>query len=288
MTQILLQYLHFLFFALLVCATPLAYAQENYFVTYAHQLEEPGNLEIETKSITGAPRFGNPFIATALEFEYGVNGWWTAELYLDGQTTVNESTVFTGYRIENRIRPVMREHWINPVLYFEFENLNGADKALLEVVGHDTNEDFFERNSREEKKREVELKLILSSNFKGWNVSENFIAEKNLGPSSWEFGYAIGASRALALKARPDTCTFCPENFALGAEMYGGLGERHSFGLSETSHYLGPVVTWDIPRGPTFRFSPNFGLNHNSNGFLFRFMISYEIDQFFSQLRGQP
>jgi hypothetical protein len=276
-----------LFYTLLLCAGTLVYAQENYFVTYSHQLEEPGNLEIEAKSIIGAPRFGNPFMATALEFEYGVNGWWTAELYLDGQTTANESTVFTGYRIENRIRPLMREHWINPVLYFEFENLNGADKALLEVVGHDTNEDFFERNSRAEKEREVELKLILSSNFKGWNVSENFIAEKNLGPSSWEFGYAIGASRALALKARPDACTFCPENFALGAEMYGGLGERHSFGLSETSHYLGPVVTWDIPRGPTVRFSPNFGLNQNSNGFMFRFMIGYEIDQFFSRLRGR-
>jgi len=68
--------------------------------------------------------------------------------------------------------------------------------------------------------------------------------------------------------------------------MYGGLGERYSFGLHETSHYLGPVVTWNIPRGPTVRLSPNFGLNRNSNGFLFRFMLSYEIDQFLSKLRS--
>ncbi len=100
----------------------------------------------------------------------------------------------------------MREHWINPVLYFEFEDLNAADKALLEVVGHDSNEDLVGRNSRAEKEREVELKLILSSNFKGWNVSENFIAEKNLGPSSWEFGYALGTSRPLALKVSPRAC----------------------------------------------------------------------------------
>jgi hypothetical protein len=262
-------------------------AQENYFVTYSHQLEEPGNLEIAAKSITGGPKGGNPFVATALEFEYGINGWWTAELYLDGQTTFNESTVFTGFRIENRIRPLMREHWINPVLYFEFEDLNAADKALLEVVGHDSNEDLVGRNSRAEKEREVELKLILSSNFKGWNVSENFIAEKNLGPSSWEFGYAVGTSRPLALKVSPRACNFCRENFALGAEMYGGLGERHSFGLSQTSHYLGPIVTWDIPAGPSVRISPNFGLNRNSSGFLFRFMLMYEIDQFVSKLRGE-
>jgi hypothetical protein len=69
--------------------------------------------------------------------------------------------------------------------------------------------------------------------------------------------------------------------------MYGGLGERHSFGLSETSHYLGPIVTWDIPAGPSVRISPNFGLNRNSSGFLFRFMLMYEIDQFVSKLRGE-
>ena len=263
-------------------------AQENYFVTYSHELEEPGNLEISAKSVTGAPRGGNPFVASALEFEYGINGWWTAELYLDGQTTANESTVFTGFRMENRVRPLLREHWINPVVYFEFEDLNSADKALLEVVGHDTKEDLILRNSRAEKKREAELKLILSSNFKGWNVSENFIAEKNLGPFSWEFGYALGTSRPLALKVSPRACTFCRENFALGAEMYGGLGERYSFGLSETSHYLGPILAWDIPRGPSVRLSPNFGLNRNSSAFLFRFMLSYEFDQFFSKLRGEP
>jgi len=78
------------------------------------------------------PKAGNPFVATALEFEYGVKAWWTTELYLDGQATAGESTVFTGFRLENRIRPLLREHWINPVLYFEFEDINGADKALLE------------------------------------------------------------------------------------------------------------------------------------------------------------
>lgn len=264
-------------------------AQENYFVTYSQELEEPGNLEIAANSVTGSPRGGNPFVATALEFEYGLKTWWTTEVYLDGQTTAGESTVFTGFRLENRMCPLLREHWINPVFYFEFEDINGADKVLLEVVGHDTRADFLARNNRSEKKREAELKLILSSNFKGWNISENMIAEKNLAGNPWEFGYAVGASRALALAVSAKPCKFCRENFALGAEMYGGLGERYSFGLADTSHYLGPVVTWNIPRGPTLRLSPNFGLNSNSNGFLFRFMLSYEIGQVFSKImRRQP
>lgn len=277
--------------AVLVCtlisAAPLLSAQENYFVTYSHEMEEPGNLELAAKNVSGSPKGGNPFVATALEFECGLKAWWTTELYLDGQSTFNESTLFTGFRLENRIRPLLREHWINPVLYFEFEDINSADKTLLEVVGHDSRADFLARNSRSEVQREAELKLILSSNFKGWNVSENIIAEKNLAAAPWEFGYAVGASRPLALAGSAKPCRLCRENFALGAEMYGGLGDRYSFGLPDTSHYLGPVVVWNIPRGPALRLSPNFGLNQNSNGFLVRFMLSYEIDQFLSKFRSQ-
>ncbi len=262
-----------------------AHAQDNYFVTYSHELEDPGTLKISAKNITGSPKGGDAFVASALEFEYGIKPWWTTEFYLDGQTTSGQSTRFTGFRWENRIRTLRRERWINPVLYFEFEDINAADKTLLEVVGHDSRTDFLGRNDRHEKKREAEFKLILSSNFKGWNVSENIIAEKNLSNSPWEFGYASGISRALT-SAAAKPCTLCRQNFILGAEMYGGLGDRHSFDLQDTSHYAGPVVTWSIPKGPELRFSPNFGLNGNSNGFLFRFMISYEIEHVFSRLKG--
>lgn len=261
------------------------HAQDNYFVTYSHELANPGTLEISAKNITGSPKGGDAFLATALEFEYGVKSWWTTELYLDGQTTSGQSTLFTGFRWENRIRTLPHEHWINPILYFEFANINGADKTLLEVVGHDSRADFLGRNNRREKKREGEVKLILSSNFKGWNISENFIAEKNLANYPWEFGYAVGGSRALATTAAAKPCIFCRQSFALGAEMYGGLGDRHSFGLQNTSHYAGPVITWAIPKGPELRFSPNFGLSRNSNGFLFRFMVSYEIDHFLSRFK---
>lgn len=262
-------------------------AQENYFVTYTHHMEEPGSLEFSNKSVAGFPRAGNSFLGTAQEFEYGVKAWWTSELYLDGQTTANESTVFTGFRFENRFRPLLREHWINPVLYVEFENINGADKALLEVVGHDGISDFLSRNDRAEKKREVEGKLILSSNVKGWNIAENFIGEKNLAGDPWEFGYALAASRPLSFTASAKSCTFCRENFTLGAELYGGLGDRYSFGFTNTSHYLAPTMAFNIPNGPTLSFSPTAGLNHNSHGFLMRFGVSYEVSQFLSRLRGK-
>src|SRR5260370_32577886 len=102
--------------------------------------------------------------------------------------------------------------------------------------------------TRHNRQREIEAKLILSSNFKGWNISENIIQEKNLSNSPWEFGYAVGLSRPLALAARPYSCTLCPENFTAGVELYGGFGHRHSFGLKDTSHFLASRLAGDLPR----------------------------------------
>ncbi len=271
---------------LLLLGSTFLHAQEVSFVTYSHQMEEPGNLEIANRSVSGFPKAGNAFVGNALELEYGLKAWWTTEFYLDSQATVGESSVFTGFRVENRIRPLLKEHWINPVLYVEFEDINSADKSLLEVVGHDGIADFRGRNDRSEKAREAELRLILSSNFKGWNVSENMIAEKNLRGNPWEFGYAVSASRPLSMVASAKACTMCRENFSVGAEMYGGLGERYSFGLHDTSHYFAPLVSFRSPGGPTFNFSPSVGLSDNSHGVLLRFGVSYEIEQIASKLRG--
>src|SRR4051794_35343552 len=158
-------------------------SQESpYFVTYDHYLEEPGSFEVEYFSTFGTQRAGNDFHAYWAEFEYGATGWWTTELYLDGQTTFNDSTIFTGFRFENRIRPLQREHFINPVLYIEYEQISGADKILKEIEGHDVEADFSDPNgvARREHSHELEAKLILSKNFKGWNIAQNTIATKNL------------------------------------------------------------------------------------------------------------
>lgn len=271
---------------LLLCSTFLprsVRAQENpYIVTYDQFLEEPGNLEIEYFSTYETQRGGNSSHAYWMEFEYGATAWWTTEFYLDAQTTFHDSTVFTGVRWENRFRPLKREHWINPVLYVEYEHVNGADKILKEIEGHDVESDFLTPNAdaRNEIKNELELKLILGSNFKGWNVSENFLFVKNLTNEPWEFGYALGASRPLALKASSKRCNFCPQNFVAGAEMYGGLGDRYNFGLHETSQYLAPVLAWNVPSGWTLRVSPTFGLNGNSHQFMIRWGIAREISGF--------
>jgi len=259
-------------------------AQESpYMVTYDHYLEEPGNLEVEYFSTFGTQRGGNPFVADWMEFEYGVKAWWTTEFYIDGQSTFSDSTLLTGFRWENRFRLLQHEHFINPVFYMEYEQINDADKILKEVEGHDVESDNAEPNAlaRRDLNHELELKLLLSKTFNGWNFAVNPLFTKNLLPSEpWEFGYAIGASRPLSLNASANACNFCRENFIAGLELYGGLGDTESFGLHDTSHYLAPVAAWNLPSGWTVRLSPGFGLNDNSHQVLLRWGLSYEFAGF--------
>jgi hypothetical protein len=267
---------------LALAGTPLIAQESPYFVTYDHHLEEPGALEIAVSPVYGTQRGGGDFLAGWMELEYGAKGWWTTSLYAAAQGTRGEGGAFTGLRWENRFRPLMHEHRVNPVLYVELERINGADKIMTAVVGHDGEADHAEPSAlaRAEIKNELETKLILSSSLGGWNLSENLIVEKNFAEEEWEFGYAVGLSRPLAYAARPGPCTLCPENFSAGVEIYGGAGTHEALGFHDTSHYLGLVVSWDLPSGTTLRVSPAMGLNQASHRFLLRFGITHEVPGF--------
>ena len=268
-----------LFVLLSVCAA----AQESpYFVTYDHHLEEPGNLEIEafgTAGVTRAPQPG--YIAPYAEFEYGLKAWWTTELYLEGQSTWGDSTIFTGWRLENRLRVLAREHRINPILYVEYENINEASRIQKEIVGHAGSSPESNAELRQAHAHELEGKLILSGNSHDWNIAGNFIIERNLSAGEGsEFGYSLGVSRPLSRLASGRECRFCRENFSAGLELYGGLGSSQRFGFADTAHYIAPVVAWRLNDNMTLHFSPGFGLTGLSEPALIRFGYSYEIRGF--------
>jgi hypothetical protein len=273
---------------LCLCGTSLiCRAQESpYVVTYDHHLEEPGNLEIETFSTIGIPRSNqNAYIAPYMELEYGVTGRWTSELYLEGQGTAGDSAVFTGWRLENRFRPLTREHWINPVLYLEYEDINEASRILKEITG---TPDVTSPNAELHpiKDKELEAKLILSSTVHDWNIAGNFLTEKNLSrDEGFEFGYAFGFSRTLSSLASGQNCRFCRENFIVGVEFYGGLGSTvHGVGFRDAAHYAAPVVSWQVSENASIHFSPAVALSGLGSPVLIRFGYSYEIRGFGSKL----
>ena len=239
---VLLTFFGFIFSSLFC---PSSFAQESpYIVTYDHYLEEPGSLEVEYFSTFGTQRAGNDFHAFWVEFEYGAKAGGPRKSISTGKRLLVTALSSPAFRWENRFRLLKHEHFVNPVLYIEYERKNGADKILKEVEGVDVESDFADSNAtlRQEHVNELEFKLLLSTTFKGWNIAVNPLAAKNLSNNPWEFGYAVGASRPLALKASPNRCAFCPENFIAGVEMYGGLGDRYHFGLHDTSQYLAPGV----------------------------------------------
>src|SRR5438105_811869 len=258
---------------LVICFISPTSAQDRaYFVTYDHYLEEPGNLEIAVATTTGMPKRDQPaYTAPWLELEYGLTGWWTGELYLEGVTTRGNGDAFTGWRFENRFRPLKSEHRINPVIYVEYEAVNEASRIQKEIVGAGGLEFEPIDELKEEHERELEAKLILSSVAHGWNLSENFIVEKNFSADEGlEFGYAVGASRPLGALARGTSCVVCPENFVFGLEVYGGLGSTEGFARTDQRHYLAPVVGWTLGGRTSLKASVGFGLTDTSDRYLVR------------------
>jgi hypothetical protein len=266
--------------SLMLFAVAAASAQESpYFVTYTHYLEEPGNLEIALASTTGIPKNDHSaYSAPWLELEYGFAGWWTAELYLEGVTTSRDGNGLTGWRWENRFRPLRGEHRVNPVLYVEYESINEASRIQKEIVG--SGEMAYEPIAvlRRNHAHELEAKLILSTVVSGWNVSENIVVEKNLSAAEGlEFGYSVGVSRPIGTLASGTSCHFCAENFIAGVEAYGGLGSTVAFGKDQQRHYVAPVFGWHVTDRSTIKASVALGLTETSDHYLVRVGWSYEL-----------
>jgi hypothetical protein len=263
-------------------------AQESpYFVTYDHHLEESGNLEIETFTTAGIPRSGqNAYVAPYMELEYGVTGRWTSEFYLEGPGATGDSAVFTGWRLENRFRPLKREHRVNPVLYLEYESTSEATRIQKEIIG--AGPDVSSPNSELQpiKNHELEAKLILSGTVHDWNIAGNFITEKNLSRGEgFEFAYAFGFARPLATLASGTRCRLCRENFIAGIEFYGALGSTvDGVGFRDAAHYVAPVVSWQVSENASIHFSPAVALNGLGSPALIRFGYSYEVRGFRSKL----
>lgn len=275
-------------FCMLAGCLPRLLAQEvPYFVTYDHHLEEPGNLVLETFATTGIPSGREPgqhfYVAPYMEMEYGLMNRLTTAVYWEGQGTAGDSALFTGWRFETRFRPSLNEYKINPVIYLEYENVNDASRINKEVVAEGADVDEPNSALRTVKNHELEAKLILSSDVRKWNFSENFIVDKNLSRGEgFEFGYALGVSRSLARRDLGKYCRFCSQSFVVGAELYGGLGSslEPQFGLRDTAMYLAPGLSWQVSPNACLRASTAIGVAHETNAALLRIGYSYDIHTF--------
>jgi hypothetical protein len=74
-------------------------------------------------------------------------------------------------------------------------------------------------------------------------------------------------------------CTYCADKFVAGLEAYGGLGDTASLTLRDTSHYIAPLIGWNLPRGMRLSFSPGFGLTDTSLARVYRVGLAFELNQ---------
>jgi len=157
-----------------------------------------------------------------------------------------------------QVSPVAARALHQSGLYFEYENINQADKSLLEVVGHQNVADLRVPNAllRQETERSLEMKLILSSNVKGWNFPRISSPRRSLNESEgWEFGYALRRGPAPSVSSKQACMHLLPREFLRRAELYGGLGTTDGFGWKATSQYLGRPSALIFPRADDYLFS---------------------------------
>ena len=189
-----------------------------------------------------------------------MKAWWTTEFYLDWQANFSRQHALYRLPLGESLSPADAAS-IGSIrcCTSNTKTSTDADKTMIEVVGFDNQArlpPFQTRSLSRAHTTSSKTKLILSSDYKGWNISENFITEKNLGHDPWEFGYAVGASRPLRLAATPRPLQFLPREFP------GRRGSLRRPGnivecsrSSGTSHYVAPIVGWQLPSGATL---PNF------------------------------
>jgi len=269
----------------LVSSVKVTFAQEQpeqterpYFVTYDDHIENRGELELSLVTTTANARGESTrYYAPWMELEYGVTSWWTSELYIEGASFLGDGSTFTGWRLENRFRPLKGDHLFNPVLYVEYEDVNDASRIQTEVVGRGPLPFGTISELTEDRNRELEGRLIVSSYFGRWNVSENLVVEKNLSAEEGvEFGYAVGVARSFG--SGFETCRFCASAFIASIEAYGGLGTTASDATGALQQYIAPVFSWHVTPGSLFRASIGFGLTSASDRYLVRVGYSVELD----------
>jgi len=206
------------------------------------QMEEPATWKLPCGTVTDFPRDGHAFTGSARNSNMA-SKLGLPSSNLDGRPRRREHIVYR-LPLRNRFRPLLREHWINPVLYFESRTSTAPDKSLLESWATDVRDDFLGAQRPQREKREAELKLILSSNFKGLERGRKPDREKNWRESRGKFGYAAW-SRPLSLVAAPMRAIM-PQNFSL-APSFTEDAVPGTLRLQETSHYFSPTVNFACP-----------------------------------------
>jgi hypothetical protein len=258
-------------------------AQEGYFTTYGHEIEKgetelmlmidhnspstPRREEGQRNYLSQMPKIGyNP--TDQLEIEFMVENF---------QEFGSGISKFTGFRFETRYRLFKKEVFLNPTIYFEFENLDPETRFKMETSGWilPPYKQEEEREGQEaQREKIIESRFILSQNIGNWNIAANWLNESDTRSGETAFGYSVGAMYKLfhhegttglyrcamhpdIVSDKPGECSKCGMKLKGGSsekkflrpavltfEFFGGLGDNKklAFNPKRQEHYFQPSI----------------------------------------------
>ena len=183
-----------------------------------------------------------------IELEYGVTSHLQLAYYEVYGWSREEDFERDELKVEGKYRFLEAgELPVDVALYAEYVNPNGH---------------------REIRSDEMELKLILSKNLGRWNVTGNFIAEREINEHDpWALEYTLGATYPVHPKVN------------LGLEIKESLGDSADFGIDRKDHsfQLMPVVAASPTPHMRILFGPAIGLTHEAPDLQLKSIVEIEF-----------
>ena len=259
-------------------------AQDGYFTTYGHEIHK-GELEIALMVDHTAPSafkrgLGQKnYLSEMPEIEYHPTSQLALEFMPEAfQEFGTGISKFTGFRFEARYRLFKDEVPLNPMIYFEYEDLDPETRFKMETSGW-INPPYEESGEEPEREKILENRFVLSQNINNWNVALNWINEVDARTGFTAFGYSMGVQYNLFADDEGGGEYVCPmhpeegsvtagkcskcgislisksdkSNFwvpaSLSFELTGALGDVRKMGIvsSRQEHYFQPGIMLHLP-----------------------------------------
>lgn len=301
----------YLFTAIILSvATNASFAQEGYFTTYGHEMEK-GETELMLMFDHTAPskvkrnEGQRNFLSQMPEIGYCPTDQLSIEFMTESfQEFGTGIAKFTGFRFETRYRLFKKEIFLNPTIYFEFEDLDPETRFKMETSGWIIPPYKEEPEGEPEREKILESRFILSQNIGNWNIAFNWINETDTRTGATLFGYSMGAMYKLTphyeheasvyscpmhpdeVSDKPGECSKCGMKLTekgdkknvvastLTFEFIGGIGDNKQIGIIpwRQEHYFQPGIMLHLPNGLMLSTAFAIGLSDASDD-LVRIMI---------------
>lgn len=289
--------------AIFALFSSLAIAQEGYFTTYGHEMEK-GETEFMLMFDYTSPskvkqnEGQHNFLSQMPEIGYCPTDQLSIELMVESfQEFETGIARFTGFRFETRYRLFKKEVFLNPTIYFEFEDLDPETRFKMETSGWIIAPYTQEPEGEPKREKILESRLILSQNIGNWNVAFNWLNETDTRTGATPFGYSLGTMYKLTphkeneisvyycpmhpdvMSDKPGECSKCGMKLTgkgdkknvvastLTFELYGGLGDNKQLGIIpwRQEHYFQPGIMLHLPNGLMCSAGFAIGLSDSSD-----------------------